>query len=75
MSTRSNKENIQQFSDSNEDDLIDIEIDRKGIEDAIDELIGQQIFLKSLLENEDMGLIEGAPDSVSIWSKAIGITR
>ena len=37
--------------------------------------IGQQIFLKSLLENEDMGLIEGAPDSVSIWSKAIGITR
>ena len=37
--------------------------------------IGQQIFLKSLLENEDMGLIEGATDSVSIWSKAIGITR
>ena len=38
MSTRSNRENIQQFSDSNEDDLIDIEIDRKSIEDAIDEL-------------------------------------
>ena len=38
MSNRSNRENIQLFDDSNEDDLTDIEFDRKSIEDAIDEL-------------------------------------
>ena len=38
QSERSNRENPQLFEDSNEGDLVDIQIDRKCIEDAIDEL-------------------------------------
>ena len=38
QSEKSNRENPQLFDDSNEGDLVDIEIDRKSIEDAIDEL-------------------------------------
>ena len=38
MSSRSNREDIQHFNENNEEDLIDIEFNRKSIEDAIDEL-------------------------------------
>ena len=38
MSSRSNREDIQHFNENNEEDLIDIEFNRKSIEDALDEL-------------------------------------